>query len=190
MDDRTDFDSARLEKRSDAAGRWCAIGLTGTFIHALFVPAIYQIRYGFGEADVKRWTRFVREEPSASQAIRTIEKDVDQRFLPAQMARTLVAGVPVKPLRKIGDPLTQAGTDGFLFYGVDVRVATGAGFCDRRLDRGTRAAGAIVDLADQLRRRGIHFLLVPVPAKSSIYPEHLDPHYDKSHGPYLNVDHA
>jgi len=41
-----------------------------------------------------------------------------------------------------------------------------------------------------LKQRGIHLLVVPVPAKSSIYPERLNPKYDVSLGPEVNVHHA
>jgi alginate O-acetyltransferase complex protein AlgJ len=57
-------------------------------------------------------------------------------------------------------------------------------------NNGASAADALIDLSNQLRRRGIHFTVVPVPAKASIYPELLDPRYNVALGPKLNVQHT
>jgi len=72
-----------------------------------------------------------------------------------------------------------AGDDGLLFFVPELRTlsigpfwgdaATAVGRASKPEDRDPRPA--IVDLARQLKERGIELLFVPVPAKASIYPE-------------------
>jgi hypothetical protein len=47
-----------------------------------------------------------------------------------------------------------------------------------------------VDLRDQLRKRDIHFLVLPAPCKPSVYPEKLWPGYPRQAGPAVNADYA
>jgi alginate O-acetyltransferase complex protein AlgJ len=178
------------QSESPAAGsRESALVVTAVFIALLFLPGTYHVIFGLAQEDVQRWTQWLHgEEPP--EAIRKIETDLDQRFVLAQVTRTLMSGVPIKPLRLDPEHDVVPGADGFRYYGVDVQVARNAGFLDPRLDRGGRAAHAIVDLSRQLSQRGIHLLVVPIPAKSSIYPERLNPKYDLARGPDLNVHHA
>ena len=168
--------------------RPAALVMTAIFLVLVALPGVYHFTYGLHASDLRRWGQWLRDEPPGN-AMRKIETDFDQRFLLARVTRELAAGAPVPALR-LSSPDTRAGPDGFVFYGVDAHVPTAAGFLDPRIDRGTRAADAIIELHDQLRRRGIHLLVVPIPAKSSIYPERLNAAYDVSQGPDLNVDHV
>jgi hypothetical protein len=171
-----------------SSSRATALVTTAIFVALICVPGVYHMMYGIDRADLRRWGSWFAAAPT-TETMRKIEASFDQRFLPAQVARTLVLGVPVKQLRPLS-PEVVAGIDGFLFNSTDIDVVRSAGFCDKRLDRGRQAAAAIIDLNQQLRARGIHFLVVPVPAKASIYPEKLNPKYDVALGPDLNIDHA
>ncbi|HEV2296564.1 MAG TPA: hypothetical protein VGR35_22160 [Tepidisphaeraceae bacterium] len=168
--------------------RPAALVMTAVFLVLVALPGVYHFAYGLHASDLRRWGQWLRDEPPGD-AMRKIETDFDQRFLLARVTRELAAGAPVPALR-LSSPDTRVGPDGFVFYGVDAHVPTAAGFLDPRIERGTRAADAIIALDDQLRRRGIHLLVVPIPAKSSIYPDRLNPAYDISPGPDLNVDHV
>jgi hypothetical protein len=52
------------------------------------------------------------------------------------------------------------------------------------------AIDVFVDLRDQLRERGIHFLVLPAPCKASLYPEKLWAGYPEQPGPAANVDYG
>lgn len=63
-----------------------------------------------------------------------------------------------------------SGADGWLFFGPELRHLNrpGAG-----TNESARALAAILDFHSQLKKAGIGLLVVPVPAKASIYPEKL-----------------
>jgi hypothetical protein len=168
--------------------RWLPVVMVGCLLPLLFVPGTFHLLYGVDQADAARWRGMWRDEPIA-RVPRALEEDTNVRFLPAVAARALVNGVPVKQLR-VESPETREGVGNFVFNGVDYHVTRSAGFLNARLDRGIRAADAMADLSRQLRARGIQLLIVPVPAKASIYPEMVDPAYDLAKGPNLNVDHG
>lgn len=162
--------------------------LIGVFLAILAVPGLYQLRYGVGAADVDRWRGMLRDQPMA-EGPKAIEADLNARFLPGQAARTLMLGVPVKAMRPMS-PDVFFGSDGFLYNSVDVEVCRSAGFMHRAFSRPRKAIDTLAELTRRLQARGIHLLVVPVPAKASIYPEFLDKNYDLSKGPDLNVQHA
>ena len=85
-----------------------------------------------------------------------------------------------------GTAQVHRGTPGWLFYGPDVAYVTGNGFLTpaqiaRRATSGdTRVAAVepdprpvILDLHQQLARRGIDLIVVPTPVKPGVHPERL-----------------
>ena len=46
----------------------------------------------------------------------------------------------------------------------------------------------LIDLKNQLARRGIHLLAIPLPSKETIFPERLWPGYPVEEGPAVNTD--
>lgn len=83
-------------------------------------------------------------------------------------------------------PKAIEGKDGWLFYRPDVEYLMQPAFTDERFYLGTFdtvVAGervnvrnplvAIRDMNDQLARRGIQLIVVPIPGKPTIYPERL-----------------
>jgi hypothetical protein len=62
------------------------------------------------------------------------------------------------------------GTDGWLFYLPDVYYLSTSGFLGAERNPQIEA---LLDFKRQLDRRGIKLLVIPAPAKSTIYPEHL-----------------
>jgi hypothetical protein len=174
-------------RRHPRATRSYAACLLGVFVALILAPGAYQLRYGTHRSDWQRWGAIVRAMP-IEQAPKLIEDDVNQRFLAARAARTLVNRLPVETLKP---KLTEnvIGSQGYVYYSVDAQVPNAAGFLNRIFDRGNRAADAIIDLKEQLKARGIALVVVPVPAKASIYPEFIDPKYNLALGPNRNVDH-
>ena len=81
------------------------------------------------------------------------------------------------------------GSDGFLFLRKEFTYVQSQGV----LRSGTPAAGTIIPsmlkFHDDLRRRGIQLIVLPVPAKLSIYPENARISHGRA-APPVNVDRA
>jgi len=81
----------------------------------------------------------------------------------------------------LGNEKVYLGRDGWLFYRPDVDYVAGPGFLDPAVLRGRRKGSgiqpdpvpALVRFRDDLNARGIRLLVVPVPAKPVLEPEHL-----------------
>jgi alginate O-acetyltransferase complex protein AlgJ len=89
-----------------------------------------------------------------------------------------------------------AGVDGWLFLSSDIRFLSAGQFWGADAAKVSRAhksesadpIPAIVDFHDQLKKRGIDLLLMPVPPKAAIYPEKILPDVDlhgETAAPYL-----
>jgi len=90
-----------------------------------------------------------------------------------------------------------AGVDGWFFLSSDIRFLSVAQFWSADAVKVSRAhkpesadpIPAIVDFHDQLKKRGIDLLLMPVPPKAAIYPEKILPDVDlhgETAAPYLS----
>src|SRR5262249_8593943 len=88
------------------------------------------------------------------------------------------------------------GTDGWFFLSSDIRFLSVGQFWGADAAKVSRAhkpesadpIPSIVDFHDQLKRRGIDLLLMPVPPKAAIYPEKILPDVDlhgETAAPYL-----
>jgi hypothetical protein len=74
-----------------------------------------------------------------------------------------------------------AGSDGWLFFGGELRLLSLGQFWGEAATKVSRAhkpeladpLPAILDFHDQLKARGIELLMVPVPPKAAIYPEKI-----------------
>jgi hypothetical protein len=176
-----------MEAKEESTSRYVALLGTVAFVALIFIPGAYYLAFGLSHSDMTRWGRWMREEKSCADALRKIEPDFDRRFLLGYAARTLIEGTPANKFPD--NPLPHIGGRGFLFNETDRLVSSSAGFLHQP-QGAVRATDVIIDLGHQLQRRGIHFLMVPIPAKESIYPELLDAHYNLARGPDLNADHA
>ncbi|OGU10765.1 MAG: hypothetical protein A2075_06325 [Geobacteraceae bacterium GWC2_58_44] len=91
------------------------------------------------------------------------------------------------------------GRDGWLFFRPTIEYLTGPGFLDpgvmkRRALSGTTPkeavqpdpVSAIVDFRDQLAQRGIELVVLPSPAKATIYPERFSARYAQISTPLQN----
>ena len=108
-------------------------------------------------------------------------------------SRWLRPHVQAKMTRWLGFGTEKAyvGRDGWLFYRPDVDHVTGPGFLERRHLARRRAEGneytpapkgdprkAILQFHDQLARRQIQLIVVPVPVKAMIHPEKFSARFD------------
>ncbi len=81
---------------------------------------------------------------------------------------------------------TVAGIDGWLFLPSELRFLSVGEFWGKNAVRVSRATKpedadplpAIIDFHEQLKKRGIELLLVPVPPKAAIYPEKIVPQFN------------
>jgi len=93
-----------------------------------------------------------------------------------------------------GNEKAVCGNDGWLFYRPDVEYLIGPGFMEQRkqLHRIRNESvqpdpiRAICALKNDLNRRGIDLLILPVPVKPMIHPEHLYGGFKKSDHPLHN----
>lgn len=94
-----------------------------------------------------------------------------------------------------GNEKVVVGLDGWLFYRPSVDHLVGPGFLpspsegNPHLPEGD-ALTAILLFRDSLRAHGVDLLLLPVPGKETLYPEHLSPGYPAAAGPPANPDTA
>lgn len=81
---------------------------------------------------------------------------------------------------KTGNEKVIIGKDGWLFYSGDYEYLVNAGFLRngvlrKRMTTGIQAdpVRAVLDFSEQLKKRGIRLVLLPVPVKPMIYPDKL-----------------
>ena len=91
----------------------------------------------------------------------------------------------------LGNEEVHLGRESWLFYQPDVAYLTGPGFLDASFQRSRARSGdssatraiqpdplkAVVQFRDQLKSRGIHLVIMPIPVKPMIEPEFLSPSY-------------
>ncbi len=126
--------------------------------------------------------------------LRAVEKNLetDSRFF--AQTRPETQSFLTRYLRA-GNGEVVVGIDNWLFYDKEIRAITGRAFPVNeateitsamrdtvRQNRGEQldSVPAIVDLRDQLARRGIELIVMPIPVKATIYPEKLWPSYRES----------
>jgi len=105
--------------------------------------------------------------------LRTFETDLEDQSIVAGAVRPLVRQMRFAAFGDVG-PKALRGFDGWLFYqpGVDYLIQPQA--TDPLIPAGPDAAViAITTFREQLARRGIHLIVVPVPGKASIYTDKL-----------------
>ncbi len=105
--------------------------------------------------------------------LRSFERDLEESSLVAEAMRPIFRQARWLLLRDLGDKAVP-GADGWAYYHPDIRYLGEAYFRARKPEAPTDdPAVVIADFAEQLGRRGIHLLIVPVPSKPAIAPEHL-----------------
>jgi alginate O-acetyltransferase complex protein AlgJ len=154
--------------------------LGGVFLALLFGGSLAQL--GLGDLSAPART-LVAGIPDAC-GLRAFERDFD---LAAGLAARLRPAVQSGLVRLgAGNESAYVGRDGWLFHRVSVDAALGGAFLDPRVQaRRVRAAGAcdplpqpdplgaVTEWHAALARRGVRLVVLPVPAKAEIHPEHL-----------------
>lgn len=74
-----------------------------------------------------------------------------------------------------GNQAVHIGTGGWLFPRTEIAALCGRGPLADSTAKTRGEADAMIELAGQFKKRGLPLVIVPVPAKAMIYPEHLTP---------------
>jgi hypothetical protein len=164
-----------------------ALVLTIIFLGMIFIPPIYQ--YYYDARVLERWEfDDLLMAPPTGAKLGEFEKSLNNSSRLAIWVR-----------RHIGKPLAAyfgdgnmgpvyPGMDGYLFYSEEIAAYRGRRLLDPPPASTANMIQSILDYNAQLRVRGIHLVLLPVPMKISIYPEKLWPNYDVRDGPAYTPD--
>ena len=142
-----------------------------------FLLAIYTLPLAQAVVEVSRgeWPQVLdvfRQAPTAAN-LRAFERDTERASVVASFTRPWVQSLRFVLLNDPGEKTTLGG-GGWLFYKPDVQyLVEPFRFTDS--PSGTNPVTAIVRFRDQLASRGIRLLVIPMPAKPSVYPELLSP---------------
>lgn len=113
-----------------------------------------------------------RHTPDAAH-LRSFEDDLESESIVASTVRPWMQYARYRVLRDTGEK-ALVGRAQWWFYRPDVRFLMERCVDDPANRLGPAAAvAAIVDFRDQLARRGIKLLVVPVPGKPSVYPDRI-----------------
>ncbi len=153
----------------------------------------------FGRTEGSLWNRGLAANRRLLQNIEEYEKQLEDRSL---LARHLLAPTQnwLTEMAGQGNEKAYIGRHGWLFYRPDVDYLTGPGFLEpavlhRRALSGKQHAAppqpdprpAIIEFHEQLARRGIRLILMPVPGKAAINPELLSSRFVGTEAPLENA---
>lgn len=157
------------------------------------------VAHVFRRTEGNLWERVLTANRRLVRSIEEYEKQLEERSLltqhllgPTQHWLTKLAG--------LGNEKVYIGRNGWLFYRPDVDYLTGPGFLEptvlhRRALGGNQHLAppqpdprpAIIEFQQQLARRGIQLILMPMPSKSAIHPEQLSSRFDGHQGSLENA---
>ncbi len=164
----------------------------GTLSALQLMHSLPDVAGTFARAEGSLWNRVVVANRRMLLNIEQYERDLEERSLltqhllgPTQNCLTELTG--------LGNEKAYIGREGWLFYRPDVDYLTGPGFLDPAVLYRSALGGkqyltppqpdprpAMIEFHEQLARRGIRLILMPVPGKSAIHPERLSSRFENS----------
>jgi len=163
---------SRVKVPHKKTSREVQILLTGCFLVLIFgLPvsqAAIEIYRGIRPRILGVLTRMPTEEN-----LRAFEKQIEDSSFYSRLTRPWIQNFWFKALRNPGDKVVL-GRDGWLFYKPDLRYLVEPAPDD--------PFSAIVTFRDQLSRKGIRLMVLPMPGKPSIYSEKLTRRADAQNG--------
>lgn len=178
-DDEQDLTEYRVSRRA-------ALWVTSLFLLGLGLPPVLDFAFKAAEGKIGEvpWVRLFQFNPGGQQTLREhiaeVEGSLDQLPYAAtlrrhtQQALTQFAGE--------GNRKVMVGRNGWLFYRPELEALNGWGPLEREpfsvmkdpvVAKLRPAKEHVLEFAKQLQERGIALLLVPLPTKPMLYPEHL-----------------
>jgi hypothetical protein len=167
--------------RDARIGRGTAVALTIAFLFMIVGPGAWALFVQLQPGSTLRQNFANISSPAVSNAVSDalLNESAPSRWLRSNWESTYSSWS--------GDPVGNVliGRDGFLFYLPDFNVCTGAPILARRQPD---YVSNIVAYDQAMRSRGIHLVVMPIPAKTAILASKLCPAYPQSAGPALNSD--
>jgi len=185
-------------RRAMAAGEAKGTGDTQTGNWETLLPRAYSV------VDLLPRLGQVRAARSLSDYWKLLPPEQRIKDFDASLEEASVISACVRPrtqawltgLGGAGNEKAYCGRGPWLFYRPEVDYLTGPGILEpavlRQRSRGGRAVqpdprAAIVDFGRQLKTRGIDLILMPVPSKPMIHPEHFTARFDEWSGALQNA---
>jgi hypothetical protein len=153
-----------------AKGKVEHIFLITGFMLVLLSTGVVQLVVELSEGERPQFAELFRQSPTKDN-LRMFENDLEKSCRLADRLRPSVQYVQFLLLRDTGDKALM-GRSGWFFYKPAVQYLIEPLLADSGYSRAD-VLSAIISFRDQLARRSIKLLVVPVPNKASIYPEML-----------------
>ncbi len=135
----------------------------------IVLPSLLQIGVEWSSRRPIRAAELFERVPTVEN-LRAYEQRLEDASVVGKVVRAKFQSVQFRLFRDLGDQVVE-GYDGWLFYRPGIDALTQR--IDLAAPDSVDAASAIIGFRDQLRSRGIHLLVLPIPNKESIYPEQL-----------------
>jgi hypothetical protein len=163
-----------------AKGKVEHIFLITGFMLVLLSTGVVQLVVELSEGERPQFAELFRQSPTKDN-LRMFENDLEKSCRLADRLRPSVQYVQFLLLRDTGDKALM-GRSGWFFYKPAVQYLIEPLPADSGYSRAD-VLSAIISFRDQLARRSIKLLVVPVPNKASIYPEMLTRRAEDSEQP-------
>ncbi len=153
--------------------RACYKTLVFAFLAILFAVPVFQgIWEKAVEGESLRVLGLFKKVPSDAN-LRAFEKDLEDSSKVAGWLRPMHRQLRWWLMRDLGDKAV-AGADGWAYYGPNIRYLGERYFRDLKFGKpADDPAETVADFAQQLARRNIRLLVVPIPSKPAVAPERL-----------------
>jgi lysophospholipase L1-like esterase len=169
-----------------AIGRGAACALIAAFVLILLLPPLYRNVYQLALGGDDAWVPVVEifrkpKDQKITEHLKSFENDLEDKAAFTEPPRQFVQGALAGSLRE-GNRKTYIGRDGWLYLKPALDAITGYGPLTPEPDSVAKdpnrkpwsaPLGAIKNFAAQLEELGVELVLVPIPIKPMIYPEHL-----------------
>ena len=160
--------------------------LIGAFVLLLLLPPLYRNVYNAALGGDEAWVPVVEifKKPAGVKVtahLAAVEKQIEDKAAFTEPPRQFVQGALSGSFRE-GNRKTFIGRDGWLYLQAALDALTGYGPLspepdsvakDPNREAWSAPLGAIERFAGQLDELGVELVLVPIPVKPMIYPEHV-----------------
>lgn len=177
----TPYPASIAEHAGDGTiGRKTAWALSAAFILLICAPGGYQYYYDTHVLGRSEFNDLV-ERPPTADSLQRFESDLrDQSRFDRWVRHSywkIQAGIGKAPAS------TTIGFDHFLFPQFEMGIYNSYDLSARTSFPASTLLPALIDYDSQLRKRGIHLVVFPIPVKACIYPEKVAIDYRAEDGP-------